>query len=327
MRTSDELARIIVIGVGLGLSPAVALDGTPSDGPAPVSIDRVTVPPGAPAVNIERLPPAAAPGRPSPALAAPSRSLDIPRPPGSVAGAAAGGRAPVLTPVEAFRSGAQALRAGEKAKAVTSLQYAAEQGHALAQWKLGRMYAEGDGVERSDVRAFEYFRRIADAYADDSPGTPQARFVANAFVALGHYYLDGIPDSAVKADPVRAHEMFSYAASYFGDPDAQYYLARLYLDGKGTSRDARQAARWLSLAANKGQHQAQALLGRMLFKGEAVPRQSARGLMWLTLARDSATADEAWIADLYDSAFRQATDEERAVALVMLERWIKGRRD
>ena len=265
--------------------------------------------------------------RSGPAVAVPSRGVDIPRPPAAVPGAGAGTRGPALSPVEAFRSGTQALRAGEKAKAVTSLQYAAEQGHALAQWKLGRMYAEGDGVERSDLRAFEYFRRIADAYADDSPGTPQARFVANAFVALGHYYLEGIPNSPVKADAVRAHEMFSYAASYFRDPDAQYYLARLYLDGKGSPRDARQAARWLSLAANKGQHQAQALLGRMLFKGEEVPRQPARGLMWLTLARDAATVDERWIAELYDSAFRQATDDERALALVMLERWVRGRRD
>jgi TPR repeat protein len=292
-----------MMGLVLGLAPASALDGTPSDGVAP--------------------PPAAAPVRATPMIAAPSRALDIPRPPTAVPGA---GRKP-LTPVEAFRSGAEALRAGEKAKAVTSLQYAAEQGHALAQWKLGRMYAEGDGVERSDLRAFEYFRRIADAYADDSPGTPQARFVANAFVALGHYYLDGIPNSAIKADPTRAHEMFSYAASYFGDPDAQYYLARLYLDGKGTSRDARQAARWLSLAANKGQHQAQALLGRMLFKGEHVQRQAARGLMWLTLARESAAADEVWITELYDSAFKQATDDERTMALFFLERWVKGRRD
>jgi exopolysaccharide production negative regulator len=311
MRTSDELARVIVIALGLGLGPTVALDGTPSDGPAAVSIDRVTATPGAPAASV----------------AVPTRGIDVPRSSAALPGAAPASRAPMLSPVEAFRSGTQALRAGEKAKAVTSLQYAAEQGHALAQWKLGRMYAEGDGVERSDLRAFQYFRGIADAYADDSPGTPQARFVANAFVALGHYYLEGIPDSPVKADAVRAHEMFSYAASYFRDPDAQYYLARLYLDGKGSPRDPRQAARWLSLAANKGQHQAQALLGRMLFKGEDLTRQPGRGLMWLTLARDAATADEKWIAELYDSAFRQATDDERALALVMLERWIKGRRD
>jgi uncharacterized protein len=327
MRTSDWIVRAFVASLALGVWPTHALDGTPSDGP-PATIDRMSAPATAPAVTIDRMPSVPTPPiRPAPLIAAPSPGLDIPRPPASVptAGPAAASRA--LTPIEAFRSGAQALRAGEKAKAVTSLQYAAEQGHALAQWKLGRMYAEGDGVERSDLRAFEYFRRIADAYADDSPGTPQARFVANAFVALGQYYLEGIPNSSIKADPMRAHEMFSYAASYFGDPDGQYYLARLYLDGRGAPHDARQAARWLSLAANKGQHQAQALLGRMLFKGEHVQRQGARGLMWLTLARDAASADEVWITELYDSAFKQASDDERAWALVLLERWIKGRRD
>ncbi len=122
-------------------------------------------------------------------------------------------------------------------------------------------------------------------HADDNPDTPQARFVANAFVALGHYYLDGIPKTAIKRDPDRAREMFAYAASYFGDPDAQYYLARLYLDGNGAPHDPRQAARWFGLSAQKGQYQAQAMLGAMLFTGDHVPRQAARGLMWLTLAR------------------------------------------
>src|SRR6266700_5465271 len=113
------------------------------------------------------------------------------------------------SPVEAFRSGAQALRAGEKSKAVDALQYAAEQGHPGAQWKLGRMYAEGDGVTRDDLRAFGYFSRIANAHADDNPDAPQARFVANAFVALGQYYLLGIPDSPVKQDPARALGVFN----------------------------------------------------------------------------------------------------------------------
>ena len=139
--------------------------------------------------------------------------------------------APPLSAMEAFHSGAHLLKAGEKAKAVHSLEYAAEKGHALAQWKLGRMYAEGDGVTQDDLKAFEYFRGIADSHAEDNPDTPQARFVANAFVALGHYYLDGIPKTAIKRDPDRAREMFAYAASYFRDPEAQYYLARLYLDG------------------------------------------------------------------------------------------------
>ena len=230
--------------------------------------------------------------------------------------------------MEAFRSGAHWLKAGEPAKAVHSLEYAAEMGHPLAQWKLGRMYAEGDGVTQNDFKAFEYFRRIADSHADDNPDTPQARFVANAFVAIGHYYLVGIPKTPVKRDPDRAREMFGYAASYFRDPDAQYYLARLYLDGVGAPHDPRQAARWFGLSAQKGQCEAQAMLGAMLFAGDHVPRQAARGLMWLTLAKDSArTEQQAWINKLYESAYRQSTEDERALALVYLRRWLETRRE
>src|SRR5882724_6641528 len=42
---------------------------------------------------------------------------------------------------------------------LTSLQYAAEGGHPVAQWKLGRMYADGDGVTQNDLQAFDYFSR------------------------------------------------------------------------------------------------------------------------------------------------------------------------
>ena len=176
------------------------------------------------------------------------------------------------------------------------------------------MYANGDGVAQDDVRAFEYFSRIANAHAEDSPSAPQAQIVANAFVALGRYYLSGIPNSKVKADPDRAREMFSYAASYFGNADAQYDLARLYLKTPDASReDFRYGARWLGLAAQKGQHEAQALLGQMLFNGDRLPRQAARGLMWLTLARDSAGTDETWIKESYNRAFAKASDDDRAM--------------
>src|ERR1700754_4917252 len=168
---------------------------------------------------------------------------------------------------------------------LTSLQYAAEGGHPVAQWKLGRMYADGDGVAQDDLRAFEYFSRIANSHAEDSPSAPQAAIVANAFVALGRYYLSGIPNTKIKVDADRAREMFSYAASYFGNADAQYDLARLYLSGIGTPKDPRYGARWLGLSAQKGQHKAQDTLCQILFYSDQRPRRAARGLMWLTLAR------------------------------------------
>ncbi len=233
----------------------------------------------------------------------------------------------LLTPSDGLRGpNGTPPESGEKERAFTALQYAADQGHLAAQWKVGRMYAAGDGVPQDDRRAFVYFSQIANTHPDETPGTTQARIVANAFVALGHYYLRGIPNSAVVQDTARAREMFAYAASYFGDADAQYQLGRLYLDS--TPSDAHQAARWLQLSAAKGDCRAEAVLGDLLFQGLKVPRQAARGLMWLTLSKDCAGGpEEVWVKPLYDNAVRRANDDERAMALVYLDTWLKGRRE
>jgi hypothetical protein len=221
----------------------------------------------------------------------------------------------------------QTLRSDEKSHAVTSLQYAAEHGQPIALWQLGKIYADGDGVPRNDYRAFEYFQKFADSHADDNPASARARFVSNAFVALGQYYLEGIPNTAVNPSPELARRMFAHAASYFGDPEAQYQLAMLYINGDGVQRDAKRAVPWLVLAANKGHYKSQALLGRILFRGESGIHQRASGLMWLTVACDGPGAKVPWIAELRDSAIKQATDDERAMALILLRRWVQGRRD
>ena len=234
--------------------------------------------------------------------------------------------AELLTPNDGLRGSTNLPESRDKAKTFSALQFAADHGHLAAQWEVGRMYAAGEGISQDDQRAFTYFSQIVNTHPDDPPGTAQAHIVANAFVALGHYYLKGIPNTTVAPDAVRARDMFAYAASYFGDADAQYQLGRLYLDGSPS--DPRQAARWFQLAATKGDCRAEAVLGDMLFQGQHVPRQAARGLMWLTLARDCVdTEEDDWIKPLYENAFRRANDDERAMALVFLENWLKGRRD
>jgi Sel1 repeat len=158
------------------------------------------------------------------------------------------------------------------------------------------------GISPADQRAFAAYSQVVITYRDEPPGTPQARLVANAFVELGQYYLKGIPNSTIAADAGRAREMFAYAASYFGDADAQYELGRLYLDGSPS--DPQQAVRWFQLAAIKGDYRAKVVLtgrcasrskpiiaprqswGDILFQGQRVPRQAARGLTWVTLGRD-----------------------------------------
>ncbi len=222
---------------------------------------------------------------------------------------------------QALRLGVDGYRAGDVKSSVEAFKYAAANGNPLARWKLGKMYADGDGVPRDDAKAFDYFSQIVQDYDEDDDNRRDLSVVSNAFVAIGVYSLNGIANSEVKPDPARALDMFQYAALTFGNADAQYNLARLYLDGAdGIPKDVRQAARWLSLAAEKNHMQAEALLGHMMFNGfQGFARQRARGLMWLTLARDAAAESkdpkDQWIVDLYGKAVGLASDDDRQAAL------------
>jgi hypothetical protein len=231
------------------------------------------------------------------------------------------------SPQQAQKQGLDLFKAGNVAASVDALKYAADGGQQIAQWQLGRMYASGEGVGRDDVKAYRYFEQIVDNYNEDEPDQWDIRFVANAFVAIGVYSLTGVTNSNIKRDVDKAFEMFQYAAMNFGDSEAQFNLARMYLDGTGVRRDATQATKWLSVAAEKNHMESQALLGHLLFTGEAGrPRQRARGLMLLTLARDAATGSkkDAWIIDYYKADMDAANELDREMALKYLDGHLKG---
>jgi len=230
---------------------------------------------------------------------------------------------PEASPNEAFQYGFDAYRQGDKVTAAEALGFAAEKGHPIAQWKLGRMYAEGDGISRDDYKAFEYFSEIADAHADDNPSEPGARYVSDAFVALGNYYKSGIPDTDIKPNLGRARQIFNYAASYFGDDEAQLSLARMYYEGLGGDRDPLQAARWAKLAADKGNVGAQALLGHLLFEGDGVKREPVVGLMFLSVARERADPSQRWIYEMQEEALSVASESERRTAMALAEDWME----
>ena len=193
------------------------------------------------------------------------------------------------TPRAALQAGLEGFRSGNAISAIEALKYAAAGGELLAQWKLAKIYANGDGVPRDDIKAYDYFSQIVANYDEDDPNRRDLAVVSSALVSLGNYNLNGIANSKVRADPQRALQMFQFAATTFGDANAQYDLARMHLDGAGVDKDGREAIRWLFLAADKGHLQAEALLGQILFTGrEGVRPRRALGLMWLTLAREAA---------------------------------------
>ena len=248
----------------------------------------------------------------------------------AVAWDGSGANAPKKIPSKNFASARQALRvgvddlkAGKIESSVAALTYAAVNGQVIARWKLGELYAVGDGVPRDDLKAYQYFNQIVEDYDEDQPDQQDISAISDAFVAVGVYCLNGIPTSNVRPDPRRAHELFQYAATTFDNPNAQYNLAHMYMIGTGgVAKDHIAAIRWLALAANEGHRPSQALLGHMLFVGDGVPDERAHGLMWLELAqaRDGASnPSNQWIQELYQRDFQAAGDDDRQAAARMRE--------
>lgn len=216
------------------------------------------------------------------------------------------------SPWDVFRFGFDAYKSGQKDEAVEAYRYAAENGQLGATWKLARMYAQGDGVTRDDYEAFKFFTEIVQQ--DVEPGSPEESYVSDALVALGGYMRSGIPGSPVEADPAAAQDYYMRAAANYRNPQAQFEVGRMFLDGEGVQPSVKQAGRWLQLAAEKGHAGAQATLGNLLFqRGKVV-----RGLAMMTAALDRASpADQPWIRGMQEEAFALAGESDRRTAIAL----------
>ncbi len=230
------------------------------------------------------------------------------------------------SPAQALRAGVADLNAGDAASSVEALTYAADGGEPIARWKLGEMYADGVVVPRDDLKAYHYFNQLVEDYDEDAPDQRNRGAISDAFVAVGIYSLNGIPGSEVRSDAERARLLFQYAATTFGNADAEYDLAHMYLVGAGgLAKDNITAARWLGLAAAKGHRPSQALLGHLLFVGDGIPQQRARGLMWLQTAQTGAQSPkDDWILSLCERDLASAADPDRQMAAAMLDERAKG---
>src|ERR1700735_831252 len=103
-------------------------------------------------------------------------------------------------PNQALRAGLADLKAGDADAAAAALTYAADSGQDLARWKLGEMYADGQGVPQDDLKAYHYFNQLVEDYDEDEPDRRNLSAISNAFVAVGVYCLNGVPNSEVRSE-------------------------------------------------------------------------------------------------------------------------------
>ena len=65
-------------------------------------------------------------------------------------------------PKQALQAGIIDLKAGDADASVRALTYAADSGETIARWKLGEMYADGQGVRQDDLKAYHYFNQLVE---------------------------------------------------------------------------------------------------------------------------------------------------------------------
>ena len=100
----------------------------------------------------------------------------------------------------------------------------------------------------------------------------------------GLQYYDG--DDGKQPDFAKAAKYFKLAA-HENNPQSQYYLGIMYLEGKGVPQDIGEAIRFFSLSAEQGHRTAQYLLGNIYLKGEYVKKDVTEAMKWLQRAADA----------------------------------------
>ena len=224
------------------------------------------------------------------------------------------GQSPARGPCSS--SAISAYKSGHKDQAVEAYRYAAENGQIGATWKLARMYAEGDGVARNDYEAFKFFTEIAQQ--DVEPGSPEESYVSDALVALGDYMKTRHSrQPGARRIRIAAQEYYMRAAANYRNPNAQFEMGKMFLEGRGgVKASVRQAGRWFQLAAEKGHAGAQATLGNLLFQSGKI----VRGLAMMTAALERATPnDRTWIRAMQEEAFSLAAEADRRTAIALAE--------
>lgn len=136
-----------------------------------------------------------------------------------------------------FDKGYQSLKFGDLEGALRSFRYAARAGDPRAQFALGTLYLDGQGVERDARTGAKWVKRAA------SGGLLRAQS------KIGALYLEG---HGVDRSEKQAARWFKKAAEC-NDAGAQLELGKLYISGHGVKADPVEGYFWIALAAEQGE--------------------------------------------------------------------------
>jgi TPR repeat protein len=191
-----------------------------------------------------------------------------------------------------FDEGVAAYHKGDYATSLRLWRPLAEQGDASAQFNLGLLYDDGNGVPQDYAEAAKWYRLAAE------------QGLVNAEENLGVLYDLG---RGVPKDFAQAAKWWRKAAEQ-GDAKAQVRLGDRYgretcrvmaeiaastkesihqcLIEQGVPQDYAEAVKWYRMAAEQGDAAGQVMLGLMYDLGRGVPLSPVEAVKWYSMAAD-----------------------------------------
>jgi TPR repeat protein len=148
------------------------------------------------------------------------------------------------------------------------LEQRARAGDPIAQYRLGTLYALGQGVQQDYQHAAQLFKTSADGG------------VAEAQYDIAVMYGEGL---GIGRDPNVAVEWYQKAAAQ-GNANAAFNLGVAYSNGVGVQQNMDQAAQWFGRAAAAGIVNAQFNLGLLYERGDGVPVSPLEAYAWYNAA-------------------------------------------
>ncbi len=145
---------------------------------------------------------------------------------------------------------------------------AAQKKYSGAQYKLGLIYENGQGVEPDFNVAMNWYEKAA------------LQGYANAQFKLGEVYLKG---SQAPQDLSKTLHWFNLAGEQ-GNVQAQLALGEMYLQGQGGTQSNLLSAKWFLAAAHQGEATAQYQLGLFYRAGLGVEQDYRQAAKWLVKA-------------------------------------------
>ena len=170
-------------------------------------------------------------------------------------------------------------------EAIEWLYRSAEQGYDIAMYKLGKIYLQGDVVNKDIARAIFWLQKA------DEQSNQYAQYL------LGKTYMNGID---VRADYLKAEEMLTKAANQ-GSHYAKYSLAKMHLKGQAQYCNISTAVRLLSDAAKQGNQWAEYQLGKMYLYGQGVDKNYDEAVRLLTSSANRGNEYAQRLLDNYHS--------------------------